>query len=328
MLVLQAVALLSNVISGIGVVLANKAVFTTAYFTFPVVLTALHYAVNLGMLLVLAWAGVVKPRSAASMNSIRVTTLVWALHNALSNLSLSKNSVGLYQISKLLVTPLICVLERVVYGRTLPASQALALLGACVGVACATISDVQMTLPGAATALASACASAVLKVLQQEVLQRLGWTSLELMYQTWGPQLVLLLLSIPVLDPSSLTALQGYEWTSLRVSLLLLSALAAFALNISSLTTIQMTSALAIVLLGQAKTMLTMLGGFVFFDAAPPTRLLTGAALAIISIAAYTYISITSPRAISKASDEQGDAEGEPLQASAEKEPLQAGEKG
>ena len=99
----QALALLCNVASGIGVVLANKAVFTTARFKYPVLLTVLHYATNFLLLMALAQLGVVSWRSSegASSSAIHGTTLVWALHNALSNLSLSRNSVGLYQISKI-----------------------------------------------------------------------------------------------------------------------------------------------------------------------------------------------------------------------------------
>ena len=298
-LVQQAVALISNVLSGIGVVLANKAVFTAAQFRFPVVLTVVHYAINLALLVLLACAGQVRWRSSESTDGlIHTTTAVWALHNAMSNLSLSRNSVGLYQISKILVTPMICALEWLLHGKVLPPMQALALGGACVGVLFATVSDVQFTALGAFTALASACASSVLKVMQQEVLQRHGWSSLELMYKTWGPQLLLLLLSVSVFDRSSLDALGAYEWTSERVSLLLLSATAAFALNVSSLVAISLTSAVAIVLLGQTKMMLTLLGGFLFFDAQPAPRMIAGAAVAICSIAAYTYSSVAAKASV------------------------------
>ena len=168
----QVTVLLSNVASGIGVVFANKAVFTTAQFRFPVMLTAIHYAVNLVLLVILAAAGFVRWRTAASAERIHLVTAEWALHKGMSNLSLARNSVGLYQISKILVTPLICALERCLYNKVPPPRQAVALVGACAGVFLATVSDVQFTAVGAATALASAVASAVLKVLQQEVLQQ------------------------------------------------------------------------------------------------------------------------------------------------------------
>lgn len=216
------------------------------------------------------------------------TTAVWALHNALSNLSLAKNSVGLYQISKILVTPLIVAIEFAVYGKLPPPRLALPLLGACAGVALATVSDVSFTTRGALCAGASACASSILKVLQQDLLQRRRLSSLTLMRATWGPQTLLLLLSIPLLE-SHADALLAYQLDARRAAVLLLSAAAGFALNVSSLLAIKLTSAIAIVLLSQGKTVATMLGGYLFFDGQPNPRQLAGATIAIISIAAYSY---------------------------------------
>ena len=286
----QAGALGLNLLSGIGVVLANKLAFTSARFAFPTALTALHYATNYLLLLVLA---VISPASTASKASsfdrqLIATTSVWALHNALSNLSLSRNSVGLYQISKIMVTPLIVAIEYAAYGKLPPAKLGLPLVGACAGVALATVSDVTFELRGALAAAASACASATLKVLQQDVLQRRGWSSLELMRRTWGPQLVLLLVCMPLLD-AHLDRLAAYELSASRAATILISCGAGFALNVSSLVAIKLTSAVAIVLLSQGKTVATMLGGYLFFDAQPAPISLLGAAIAICSIGAYSY---------------------------------------
>ena len=59
--------------------------------------------------------------------------------------------------------------------------------------------------------------------------------------------------------------------------------------NISSLVAIKLTSALALVLLSQGKTATTMILGYLFFDGRPNVRQLTGAAVAIVSLGAYSY---------------------------------------
>ena len=331
-ILMQFAALLSNVISGIGVVLANKAVFVSAHFLHPVALTALHYAVNLVMLMGLAAFGSVRWRSVKSSDRrmLHTTTAVWALHNALSNFSLQRNSVGLYQVAKILVTPLICTIEYIFFGVKPMPCQALMLGGACVGVAFATVNDVQVDAHGAVTALASACASAVLKVLQQAALQRHGWTSLELMYRSWGPQLVLLLLSTPMLEPHW-RDLASYELTQYRASLLLLSAVAAFALNVTSLVSIKLTSAITIVLLSQTKTVLTLLGGFLLYDAKPSASMLGGATLAIVSIGAYTYAQVVADKqntrkpSLPVATPDDEDRMGNTPLISSESQPLRCG---
>ena len=291
-LLFQAGALCLNLVSGIGVVLANKLAFTSAAFPFPTVLTALHYLTNWMLLLLLAILSPSTSSSGSFDRQLVATTGVWALHNALSNLSLSRNSVGLYQISKILVTPLIVMIEFALYSKLPPPQLAIPLIGACAGVALATVSDVTFDARGALAACASACASATLKVLQQDVLQRRGWSSLELMRRTWGPQLLLLLLCMPLFD-AHLDRLIEYELTYSRAATLLLSCAAGFALNVSSLVAIKLTSAVAIVLLSQGKTVATMLGGYLFFDANPAPVSLLGAATAIVSIGAYSYGSAT-----------------------------------
>ena len=58
-------------------------------------------------------------------------------------------------------------------------------------------------------------------------------------------------------------------------------------------------------LLGQCKTLAIIAGGYVLFDAHPSGKTLLGAALAMVSIGAYTLISLTSrvPRPSGSAED-------------------------
>ena len=59
------------------------------------------------------------------------------------------------------------------------------------------------------------------------------------------------------------------------------------------------------VLLGQCKTLAIIAGGYALFDAHPSGKTLLGAALAMVSIGAYTLISLTSrvPRPSGSAED-------------------------
>ena len=51
---------------------------------------------------------------------------------------------------------------------------------------------------------------------------------------------------------------------------------------------------MAVVLLGQCKTLAIISGGYLLFDARPNARTLLGAALAMVSIGAYTLISLSA----------------------------------
>ena len=295
MLLVQVGSLAANLASGIGVVLANKWVFTTAHFQYPTALTALHYVSNTAIVLVIFRPAPQPEKTDPHRRSIQILTVVWALHNALSNISLNANSVGLYQISKILVTPMIVLIQYVMHSEVPHRLMGCALVGACAGVAIATINDVSFELQGATIAVVSCSCSSVLKVMQQDALQRRGVSSLELMHKTWAAQTFILLLSTPLLDPNVI-ALLHYHFTTKRIALLALSCLASFALNVSSLSAIKFTNALALVLLGQGKTAMTIVLGWLFFDRQPTPMQCAGSVLAMFSLGVYTYGSLVLPR--------------------------------
>ena len=88
-------ALAFNFASSLGVVFANKAVFKAASFSYPAALTALHYASNYAIVLGLLARGDFKAHAVATADErwlVLLTTAVWAAHNGLSYLSLSRRT--------------------------------------------------------------------------------------------------------------------------------------------------------------------------------------------------------------------------------------------
>jgi hypothetical protein len=181
-----------NLFAGAAVVVSNKSAFA-AGFAFPTALTAIHYASNYLLLLLLQGLRSFEPRSPSSSSdqqTVRACTAVWALHNCVSNLSLRHNSVGMFQLMKILITPLICCFEFAFYGKRPTRARGACLLGSAIGVGLATITDISFTPAGAAIGLVSVCLSATLKVIQERLLQRDGWTSMQLMvtlrFELWS----------------------------------------------------------------------------------------------------------------------------------------------
>ena len=150
----SAAVLIVNFLSAIACISLNKRVFV--YFPYPAALTSIHYFVSWAGIACLRAAGAFQPRSVppTQANAFYLLIGCWSLCNALSNLSLERNSVGFYQLAKLCVTPTLVCFDFFYYGRTITPLQALALLLACTGVALASVSDVQVTLR---TLLPSTC---------------------------------------------------------------------------------------------------------------------------------------------------------------------------
>ena len=109
----------------------------------------------------------------------------------------------------------------------------------------------------------------------------------------------------PLREAPRQAELSRYELTLPRAGWLGLSVACSFLLNLSSLLALGETSAVAVVLLGQCKSLAIIAGGYLLFDAHPSGQTLLGAALAVASIGAYTLISLasTAPRPSGSAED-------------------------
>lgn len=83
-------------------------------------------------------------------------TLSFCSFVVFNNLSLQYNSVGFYQLMKVLTTPVVVVLQNVIYGVKLPWHLKVALAPVCIGVAMATVNDFSFNLVSGLTGNAHA----------------------------------------------------------------------------------------------------------------------------------------------------------------------------
>ncbi|XVF14879.1 hypothetical protein REPUB_Repub09cG0098800 [Reevesia pubescens] len=155
--------------------------------------------------------------------------------------------VGFYQMAKLAITPLIVVAELIWYKKGIAFSKVIALTVVSIGVAVATVTDLQFSLFGACVALAWIIPSAVNKILWSNVQQLENWTALALMWKTTPITLFFLVFMIPLLDPPGMAA---FNWRLSNTSAILLSAFLGFLLQWSSALTLGVTSAISSVVLG------------------------------------------------------------------------------
>lgn len=95
----------------------NKSVFRTYSFNFPIALTALHFVLTFLGLAICALFGVfsVKP---APLKDVLPLSLTFTGFVVFNNLSLQYNSLGTYQLFKVLTTPAIVLIQIVAFAVT------------------------------------------------------------------------------------------------------------------------------------------------------------------------------------------------------------------
>lgn len=285
-------ALTFNFLVAVGIIFTNKLVLNKVKFKFPIFLTFIHYVVS-WLLMAILNAFSLLPASPSSKLT-RLSTLitlgtVMSLSTGLANVSLKYNSVGFYQMSKIAVTPSIVLAEFLLYRKKVSFSKVLALTVVSIGVAVASVTDLQFDLFGACVAFAWIIPSAVNKILWSSLQQQENWTALALMWKTTPITLLFLAALIPLLDPPGALS---FDWNFNNTLAILASAVLGFLLQWSGALALGATSAITHVVLGQFKTCVLLLGNFYLFGSNQGTTSIFGASTAIAGMSVYTYLNL------------------------------------
>ncbi|KAK7265349.1 hypothetical protein RJT34_32968 [Clitoria ternatea] len=287
-----AAALFFNFLVAVGIIFMNKVVLQTVKFKFPILLSLIHYVVSWLLMAVLN-VFFLLPASPSSkstqLSALFTLGFVMALSTGLSNVSLKYNSIGFYQMAKIAVTPSIVMAEFALYKKKVSWPKALALTVVSIGVAVATVTDLQFHLFGACVALAWIVPSAINKVLWSTLQQQENWTALALMWKTTPITLLFLAAMLPCLDPPGVLS---FDWNFSNTSVILASAILGFLLQWSGALALGATSAISHVVLGQFKTCFILLGNYYIFGSNPGITSICGAFTAIIGMSVYTYLNL------------------------------------
>jgi len=207
----------------------------------------------------------------------------------LNNTSLKLNSIGFYQIFKLLVTPMVVLLEYWLDGKTLSSNRTMCLIAVCLFVLISSGADLNYSFHGIIVALIWLPFAAGFKVQWGRVQRMYNCSTLALM-RAIMPYAILVQAAIsPIVDPPGILQ---YKWTPEAVFWIGLSGVAAFMVNFSGNNVIGNISALAHVLLGQLKTAIVMIGAFFIFGSTYGRTQLLGATGSVLFIILYTHVTI------------------------------------
>ncbi|KAG6698668.1 hypothetical protein I3842_08G031400 [Carya illinoinensis] len=285
-------ALTFNFVVAVGIIFMNKLVLNKVKFKFPIFLTFIHYVISWLLMAVLNSFSILpaSPSSKLTPSSTLIALgTVMSLSTGLANVSLKYNSVGFYQMSKIAVTPSIVLAEFIFYKKKVSFSKVLALTVVSIGVAVATVTDLQFDLFGACVALAWIIPSAVNKILWSSLQQQENWTALALMWKTTPITLLFLVALIPVLDPPGVLS---FDWNLNGTLAILTSAVLGFLLQWSGALALGATSAITHVVLGQFKTCVLLLGNYSLFGSNQGKTSICGAFTAIAGMSIYTYLNM------------------------------------
>eukprot|EP00697_Spironema_sp_BW2_P005551 gnl/Spiro4/17759_TR9447_c0_g1_i1.p1 gnl/Spiro4/17759_TR9447_c0_g1~~gnl/Spiro4/17759_TR9447_c0_g1_i1.p1 ORF type:complete len:328 (+),score=87.04 gnl/Spiro4/17759_TR9447_c0_g1_i1:118-1101(+) len=295
-----------NLVSSPCLIWSNKWLFGKLHFNYACVVTASHFLVTGVGLATFSLLGVFEARY-LSLATILPLVLANAFCTPLSNLSMQFNSVGVYQIMKILITPSLVLTEYLMFGKVLPRKLCYALIPVCVGAAISTVTDFDFNVLGTSLALLSVVATIALQMYFDKIKNSESLETVQILLFVMPWSSLFLALSCPLFDDvftssrDDTVPLIEFEWTFFCVQLLLLSCALAFLVNISGFMIIGRTSPVTYNVVVHAKTVLTIAGGIFLFATKPVTTInLVGMTVTVLGIIYYTKLKMDMTEAPKK----------------------------
>ena len=294
-----------NFVSTIAVTVINKICFSKVEFGYPAALCNIHFLITLLGVEVLYR---LKYFTRVNVNYKDVNfiaiCLVVGLVTPLNNTSLKLNSIGFYQIFKLLVTPVVVLLEYCLDGKTLSFQRTVALIAVCIMVFVSSRGDLLFNKTGTLCASLWVPLAAIYKVQWGRVRNICQCSTLALMRAVLPFAICVQAAISPIVDPPGI---MDFVWTKEAFLWIGLSGVAAFMVNFSGFLVMGNISALAHVLLGQFKTAIIMVLATVIFGSRYSAVQLLGAVGAVIAIVVYGHVTIVEKQQHQQTKDDSAD---------------------
>lgn len=261
----DAAAWLFNVVTSVGIIIVNKALMATYGFSFATTLTGMHFATTTLMTAVLRWLGYIQSSHLPFPELLKF--VLFANFSIVGmNVSLMWNSVGFYQIAKLSMIPVSCLLEvvfdKIRYSRDTKLSIALVLLG--VGVC--TVTDVSVNTKGFVAAFIAVWSTSLQQYYVHFLQRKYSLSSFNLLGHTAPAQAASLLLVGPFLDYwLTNKRIDAFNFNLPSLVFIVLSCTIAVGTNLSQFICIGRFTAVSFQVLGHMKTILVLILGFLFF---------------------------------------------------------------
>ncbi|RPB11379.1 hypothetical protein P167DRAFT_476477, partial [Morchella conica CCBAS932] len=280
-----------NTLATIGIVFTNKRIFQHPSFAASQTsFASFHFFFTTLTLLLLSRPPLsLFTPSRTPLTTILPLSLAMCLNVILPNLSLAHSSIPFYQTVRILLTPLVALLNLALYHTTIPIPAALTLIPVCAGVALTSYSDTHTTHPtrtspaGAIYAFTGVLASALYTVWIGSYHRRLGLSSMQLLLNQAPVAGVLLAACAPFVDDVPVVReVEVSMWW-----LVLLSGGLASVVNLSQFYVVKEAGAVGSTVVGHVKTcMIVMMGWWIAGGVEAGSVL--GVGMAMGGVAAYS----------------------------------------
>lgn len=287
--------LLLNLFCSMCIVFLNKWVYTVIRFP-NITLTCIHFAATFFGLCICHYTNLFKPKR-LQIIQVFPLSLTFCGFVVFTNLSLQSNTVGTYQLFKVLTTPAIIIIQSYFYNTEFETRIKLTLLPIMLGVFINSYYDLKFNIEGTVFAMCGVVVTAAYQILVGTKQKELQANSMQLLYYQAPISSLLLLPLIPIFEPAfAAGGIFGERWTSGALGLVATTAVIAFLVNITIYWIIGNTSPMTYNMFGHFKFCVTLIGGYLIFQDPVQINQLFGITVTLIGIFSYTHFKMVGSK--------------------------------
>ena len=290
-----------NFISCVWIIWSTKICFQLG-FHFATTLTAFHFLLTYLGLEISACLNFFE-RKPIPLSGVLPLSLAFCGFIVFNNLSLQFNTIGIYQITKVLTTPLIVIINIVWYSKWLTSSEFFALAMVCIGVVVATETNLSLNLAGVVTGLLGVISSSVYQIWVETKQHDFKCSPAQLLYYQAPISFFLLLPVVLLTEP--IKDIVSYQYSFTSISAILGSGTLAFLVNLSTYAVIGATSPITYNMIGHSKLIIIILSSYLFFGERQSVVGMVGVTSAVFGIMAYAHIRLHTHEKVEDGEEEK-----------------------
>ncbi|XP_029044301.1 solute carrier family 35 member E3-like isoform X3 [Osmia bicornis bicornis] len=238
--ILTAFYLILNIFFSIVIVLLNKWLYINVGFP-NVTLSMIHFVVTFIGLIICEKFDVFCIKDIA-IKEMFLIAVIFCGFVVLTNLSLEHNTVGTYQVAKMLTTPCVIMMQIIFYRKQFSIFVKLTLILITIGVVINFYYDIQFNIIGTVYASMGVFLTSLYQVMINIKQREFQMDPMQLLYYQAPLSAVMLFFVVPFLEPVEQTLTRS--WSLIDLIMVILSGIVAFLVNLTSYWIIGKTSPL------------------------------------------------------------------------------------
>ncbi|XP_066601090.1 solute carrier family 35 member E3-like [Prorops nasuta] len=282
--------LILNIFFSIVIVLLNKWLYINTGFP-NITLSMIHFIVTFIGLIICAKLNVFYIKD-IDIREMIVIAMTFCGFVVLTNLSLAYNTIGTYQVAKMLTTPCVIIMQMLFYKKHFTLTLKLTLIPIIIGVIINFYYDLQFNIVGTIYAILAVIVTSSYQVLVNRKQKQFQMDPMQLLFYQAPLSAVMLIIVIPYFEPLGNTF--AHSWSISDILMVTLSSLVAFFVNLTSYWIIGQTSPLTYNMVGHSKFCLLLLGASILFHETLAINQVIGITLTLIGIILYAHVKIKS----------------------------------